>query len=221
MPAAFVGAFNAVALFPVVVAMHVTKYEDLSIITPKVFFLIFVKGIFDNVISDMLWARAIMLTSPTIATVGSYARRLVAEPRMGVIVVPRPFPPPRRSSPLTSPFGRQRINGAGWRCCDAVVPPSALSLTIPLSMLADWMFKSEVPTKYLWAGSFCVILGFLAVSVQPAGIQQAVVTAAAEDGYNSRPMSATSLTGRPLEGSSTSPSPSPREAFSVEALPVI
>ena len=34
-------------------------------------------------------------------------------------------------------------------------------------MLADWMFKHEVPTPYLWMGSFCVIVGFVAVSLQP------------------------------------------------------
>jgi hypothetical protein len=71
---ALVGAFNAVALLPVVLAMHYTGYEDLSTITFKVLGLIVVKGIFDNVISDMMWARAIMLTSPTIATVGTTSR---------------------------------------------------------------------------------------------------------------------------------------------------
>ena len=28
------------------------------------------KGLFDNVLSDYLWARAVLLTSPTVASVG-------------------------------------------------------------------------------------------------------------------------------------------------------
>ena len=70
---AIMGLFNAAALLPVVLAMHYTGYESLSVLTPEIFFLISVKGLFDNVISDMMWARAIMLTSPTIATVGTHA----------------------------------------------------------------------------------------------------------------------------------------------------
>jgi hypothetical protein len=44
---------------------------------------------------------------------------------------------------------------------------TALSLTIPFSMLADWIFKHDSPTVYLWLGSLCVIAGFVAVSLQP------------------------------------------------------
>jgi hypothetical protein len=48
-------------------------------------------------------------------------------------------------------------------------PLAALSLTIPLSMLADFVFKKEMPSLYLSLGSLCVIVGFVAVSLQPAG----------------------------------------------------
>jgi hypothetical protein len=36
----------------------------------QVFGLICISGVFDNVLSDYLWARAVVLTTPTIATVG-------------------------------------------------------------------------------------------------------------------------------------------------------
>ena len=65
------GLFNAIALLPVVLIMHTTGYESLHELTPSIFFLIVAKGLLDNVLSDLLWARAIILTSPTIATVGT------------------------------------------------------------------------------------------------------------------------------------------------------
>ena len=34
------------------------------------FFFIFVSGFFDDVVSDYLWGRSVLLTSPTVATVG-------------------------------------------------------------------------------------------------------------------------------------------------------
>jgi len=37
---------------------------------PKIAGLVIAKGLFDNVLSDWLWARAVMLTSPTAATLG-------------------------------------------------------------------------------------------------------------------------------------------------------
>ena len=32
--------------------------------------MIFCKGLFDNVLSDLLWAKAVILTSPTVSTIG-------------------------------------------------------------------------------------------------------------------------------------------------------
>lgn len=39
-------------------------------LTWTAFGFIFISGFFDDVISDYLWARSILLTSPTVATVG-------------------------------------------------------------------------------------------------------------------------------------------------------
>jgi len=66
----FIGLFNLVLLAPVVTVLHATGAEDLSALTPYIFGLIVVKGLIDNVLSDLLWAQAILLTSPTVATIG-------------------------------------------------------------------------------------------------------------------------------------------------------
>lgn len=71
----FVGVWCALLLLPVVAALHFTGVEDLreTLASPQLGTLVLVmiaKGIFDNVLSDLLWARAIMLTSPVLANVG-------------------------------------------------------------------------------------------------------------------------------------------------------
>ena len=45
-------------------------YRPLGRLTGRILGWIVLKGLFDNVLSDYLWARAVMLTTPTIATVG-------------------------------------------------------------------------------------------------------------------------------------------------------
>jgi hypothetical protein len=62
----------------------------------------------------------------------------------------------------------------------AAVLGTALSLTIPLSMLADWVFKSETPTAFLWGGSVCVIVGFVSVSWDRKKDTTPAVTVAAD-----------------------------------------
>ena len=44
--------------------------DSTQFITWMVFGLLVLKGLFDNVLSDYLWARSIVLTSATVATVG-------------------------------------------------------------------------------------------------------------------------------------------------------
>lgn len=46
------------------------NWDHVRQLTFAAFGLIFVSGFFDDVISDYLWARSILLTSPTVATVG-------------------------------------------------------------------------------------------------------------------------------------------------------
>ncbi|RLN59008.1 hypothetical protein BBJ29_005473 [Phytophthora kernoviae] len=66
----FIGVINMVCLLPFVLAFHYSGVESLSGLSLEILLLIGVKGLFDNVLSDYLWARAVLLTSPTVATVG-------------------------------------------------------------------------------------------------------------------------------------------------------
>ncbi|RLN88825.1 hypothetical protein BBJ28_00002885 [Nothophytophthora sp. Chile5] len=66
----FIGIINMVCLLPFVLFFHYSGVESLSGLTLEILLLIGVKGLFDNVLSDYLWARAVLLTSPTVATVG-------------------------------------------------------------------------------------------------------------------------------------------------------
>jgi solute carrier family 35 protein F5 len=67
----YLGMLNALILAPALLLAAVFSrggiFENLS---PEVFGLICLEGLFDNVLSDYLWARAVVLTTPTIATVG-------------------------------------------------------------------------------------------------------------------------------------------------------
>jgi solute carrier family 35 protein F5 len=64
----YVGLWNMIILSPVVIwqvgIAHTTS------ISAFVFGCLVVKGLFDNVLSDYLWARSVVLTSATVATVG-------------------------------------------------------------------------------------------------------------------------------------------------------
>lgn len=61
----FVGLWNMVVLSPIALCL-----VGQSGLTWLVFGLLTVKGLFDNVLSDYLWARSVVLTSATVATVG-------------------------------------------------------------------------------------------------------------------------------------------------------
>jgi len=65
----FVGLSNFVLLSPVVGILHATGVERVSNIPAAFVLIILLKGLMDNVLSDLLWARAIQLTSATVATV--------------------------------------------------------------------------------------------------------------------------------------------------------
>ena len=64
----YVGLWNMIALSPFVIwqvgITHSTR------ISTFIFGCLVVKGLFDNVLSDYLWARSVVLTSATVATVG-------------------------------------------------------------------------------------------------------------------------------------------------------
>jgi len=64
----YIGLFNMVALSPILFyQLFDGKHSELTWV---VFGFLVVKGLLDNVLSDYLWARAVLLTSATVATVG-------------------------------------------------------------------------------------------------------------------------------------------------------
>ena len=65
----FLGAFNSLLCAPVVAGLIVAGAEAPAALPPAALGLLLLKGLLDNVLSDVLWARAIQLTSPTLATV--------------------------------------------------------------------------------------------------------------------------------------------------------
>ncbi|RHY09379.1 hypothetical protein DYB36_008544 [Aphanomyces astaci] len=64
------GLLNFVCLLPVVLFLHFTNVESLQSLTVEILGLLTVKGLFDNVLSDYLWALAMLYTTPTVATIG-------------------------------------------------------------------------------------------------------------------------------------------------------
>ena len=66
----WLGLFTSLLLLPVVLALDAANIERLAYVTPAFVGWSLVKGLFDNVLSDLMWARAIQLSSATHATVG-------------------------------------------------------------------------------------------------------------------------------------------------------
>ncbi|KAK7292968.1 hypothetical protein RJT34_15827 [Clitoria ternatea] len=66
----FLGLFNVLIFLPVALILNFTKMEPFSTLTWEQLGLIIGKGLLDNVLSDYLWAKAVLLTSTTVATAG-------------------------------------------------------------------------------------------------------------------------------------------------------
>ncbi|KAK8694092.1 hypothetical protein V6N13_071653 [Hibiscus sabdariffa] len=66
----FLGLFNVLIFLPFALILYVTKLESLNRLSWKQFGLIIGKGLLDNVLSDYLWAKAVLLTTTTVATAG-------------------------------------------------------------------------------------------------------------------------------------------------------
>ncbi|XP_019188446.1 PREDICTED: thiamine-repressible mitochondrial transport protein THI74 [Ipomoea nil] len=66
----FLGFFNLLIFFPVILVLNFAKLELFTALTWKQLGLITGKGLLDNVLSDYLWAKAILLTTTTVATAG-------------------------------------------------------------------------------------------------------------------------------------------------------
>ncbi|KAA0053337.1 solute carrier family 35 member F5 isoform X1 [Cucumis melo var. makuwa] len=66
----FLGLFNLVIFFPVALIIKFTNVEPFRLRTWKEVGMIVAKGLLDNVLSDYLWAKAVLLTTTTVATAG-------------------------------------------------------------------------------------------------------------------------------------------------------
>ncbi|CAM8980678.1 unnamed protein product [Rhodiola kirilowii] len=66
----YLGFFNLLLFLPVALTLYFTKLESSSTLTWKQFGLIVGKGLLDNVLSDYLWVKAVLLTTTTVATAG-------------------------------------------------------------------------------------------------------------------------------------------------------
>lgn len=64
------GAASFLMLFIFVIIFHYTGVESLDNLTWEIVGLLFVQGLFNNVLADYLWAVAILYTSTTVATIG-------------------------------------------------------------------------------------------------------------------------------------------------------
>lgn len=64
-----IGCINGIVLWPIIIMLHNFGIEDLSSISLLFIGLVLIKGLLDNVLSDILWAKGIQLTNATLATV--------------------------------------------------------------------------------------------------------------------------------------------------------
>ncbi|MQL80375.1 hypothetical protein Taro_012828 [Colocasia esculenta] len=66
----YLGLFNLLIFLPVALLLNFSKLEPFHMLSWKQLGLIIGKGLFDNVLSDYLWAKAVLLTTTTVATAG-------------------------------------------------------------------------------------------------------------------------------------------------------
>ncbi|GHP03532.1 hypothetical protein PPROV_000228700 [Pycnococcus provasolii] len=69
----YVGLLNMLVLLPFILVASMTGYLSVDI-HPYVLLGALAKGLFDNVLSDYMWARAVLLCGPTVATVSLTAQ---------------------------------------------------------------------------------------------------------------------------------------------------
>jgi len=66
----YLGLLTTVVLAPVVLVMVASGAVSLAAIPKEVYLIILLEGLLDYVLSDYLWARAVLLIGPTVATLG-------------------------------------------------------------------------------------------------------------------------------------------------------
>ncbi|KAI3980347.1 hypothetical protein MKX01_003886 [Papaver californicum] len=66
----YLGLFNLLLFLPISLLLNFTKLEPFHALSWQQFGLIVRKGLLDNVLSDYLWAKAVLLATTTVATAG-------------------------------------------------------------------------------------------------------------------------------------------------------
>lgn len=66
----YLGLINTIMIAPLLIVMIMIDVIDLTKLSMKVFGFLLIGGFLDNAVADYLWARSVVLTSPTVATVG-------------------------------------------------------------------------------------------------------------------------------------------------------
>lgn len=66
----YIGAWNTFLFLPLAVAAIVYNPSIVYHLTWTIAAMLCVNGVLDNVVSDYFWARAVLMTSPTVATLG-------------------------------------------------------------------------------------------------------------------------------------------------------
>ncbi|GAX73106.1 hypothetical protein CEUSTIGMA_g559.t1 [Chlamydomonas eustigma] len=70
----YLGLFNTVLMAPVVVILLSTGVFSLSSVPKQAYLIILLEGLLDYVLSDYLWARAVIILGPTVASLGLSAQ---------------------------------------------------------------------------------------------------------------------------------------------------
>jgi drug/metabolite transporter (DMT)-like permease len=65
----FIGLCSLLLLWPIVFALHSTGTEDLTGLSAGFVLVVVAKGLFDNILASQIWAYAVAISSPTLATV--------------------------------------------------------------------------------------------------------------------------------------------------------
>eukprot|EP01130_Rhizamoeba_saxonica_P004774 TRINITY_DN1941_c0_g1_i1.p2 TRINITY_DN1941_c0_g1~~TRINITY_DN1941_c0_g1_i1.p2 ORF type:complete len:180 (-),score=23.37 TRINITY_DN1941_c0_g1_i1:60-599(-) len=66
----FVGLFNLLLFWPVLVVFHYLNIEPFELPSLTIIGMLALNGVFGTVLSDLLWGFAVLLTSPLITTLG-------------------------------------------------------------------------------------------------------------------------------------------------------
>lgn len=66
----FVGVINLLLMWPGLVVVHLLGYEQFELPEPSVFGALVVNALVGTNLSDVLWAKSVILTSPLVATLG-------------------------------------------------------------------------------------------------------------------------------------------------------